>query len=692
MVMVIPDSGNITGSQPVLRQSSTVTPMSDTRVETMDTAPVADSLKNLGKAYVQFKEQENLALGQQLFNDYNEHIAKFQLDWENNHKKYAARGYYQALKEESWKFFNNRTGDPKNDGKIRTNEPDQKAAFQAYIEKRQPDLISHAMAYEASELTAAQNASFDAADADAVTRILAANGDPVQTANALADIDRVTAIRDRGHDQKYIRLHQAEKRDVAMSALVMQTVSVDPVAAAKMMDRRTYADGTPIGNPQVYDNLTSSTEAKLRAAIKEAAGPKFKSDELLGNGPTIEDIMFAYNTNNAVEAKMIRDDITAKALKEKATIDKEAADARQSQLLQMRDAVENAQTPEEKISAMERFADRYPAEAQRFIETQSILAQDRATAKIIDDYDLDDYEYIEVPELSDVDKKLMVAMDSGDRSEIVSAVDAGGSAERVMNYKRKSAQQAQQEAMFQRSPVSGIEPISAAQIQMVKEYEQRAADRVKNLDKSNDALRRINQGENVSYEELTAFDPTTVQMLSDSQRSVQRYNAMSADLRMGGINLDQLLLDTSYADFKNRPDTQIMMKDKLATYINEHKKHEGGYPTEEDLKRYVDRALANSKTSADDFSNRAYNNFSERLAGAVERAVLRQKTSGKTDATSFDKRFENAKNAIESAMDDVGAPQHVRRLIRKNMDNAAYSIMSGKAASDNFFNNLLRDE
>ena len=61
MVMVIPDSGNITGSQPVLRQSSTVTPMSDARVETMDTAPVADSLKNLGKAYVQFKEQENLA-------------------------------------------------------------------------------------------------------------------------------------------------------------------------------------------------------------------------------------------------------------------------------------------------------------------------------------------------------------------------------------------------------------------------------------------------------------------------------------------------------------------------------------------------------------------------------------------------------------------------------------------------------
>lgn len=692
MVMVIPDSGNITGSQPVLRQSSTVTPMSDTRVETMDTAPVADSLKNLGKAYLQFKEQENLAFGQQMFNDYNEHIAKFQMDWENNHKNYAARDYYQALKEESWKFYNDRTGAPKNDGKIRTNNPDQKAAFQAYIEKRQPDLISHAMAYEANELTKAQNASFDAADADAVTRILAANGDPVQTANALADIDRVTAIRDRGHDQKYIKLHQAEKRDVAMSALVMQTVSVDPVAAAKLMDRRTYADGTPIGNPQVYDNLTSSTEAKLRAAIKEAAGPKFKSDELLGNGPTIEDIMFAYNTNNAVEAKMIRDDITAKALKEKATIDKEAADARQSQLLQMRDAVEDAQTPEEKISAMERFADRYPAEAQRFIETQSILAQDRATAKIIDDYDLEDYEYIDVPELTAADRLLMNAQADRDRIKEMEALKEGASVKRIKEYRKKSAQQAQQEAMFQRSPVSGIEPISAAQIQMVKEYEKRAADRVKNLDKSNDALRRINQGENVSYEELFMFDPETVQMLSDSQRSIKRYNAMASDLRMGGINLDQLLLDTSYADFKNRPDTQIMMKDKLATYINEHKKHEGGYPTEEDLKRYVDRALANSKTSADDFSNRVYNNFSERLAGAVERAVLRQTTSGKTDATSFDQRFENAKNAIKSAMNDVDAPQHVRRLIRKNMDNAAYSIMSGKAASDNFFNNLLRGE
>lgn len=698
MVMTIPDSGNITGSQPVLRQQSAVTPMSDTRVVPMDVTPVADSLENLGKAYKQFKEQENLAFGQQLFNDYNEHIAKFQMDWENSHKKYAARDYYQALKEESWKFYNDRTGAPKDDGKIRTNDPDQKAAFQTYIEKRQPSLISHAMAYEANELTQAQNESFDAGESAAAIRIL--SGDPIEIANGLADLDRITAIRQRGADSDYIRLQQAQKRDVAVSGLVMQTANTDPVAAAKLMDRGRYPDGRPIGNPQVYDNLTSATEAKLRAAIKEAAGPKFEADELIGEGPTLEDIMYTYNPKNLVEAKMIQADISNKALKKKATIDKEAADARASQISDMRDNVFYAKTPEEKQEALIRFADRYPAEAQRVMEMQSLINQDMAAEKLIDDYDLEDFdEYVDIPEIS---PEVRVLVDPAFSDEDLEQVAKTGKlkgkpvtpsvavyAKQALEYRRATnIKKAQQEAIFQRSPISGQEPLTEVQINMIKEYMQRGQDRIKNMDQANDALRRVNQGENISNEELMKFDPATINALVDGHRNIQDFDAMSAKLRMGGVNLEQLMLDTSYADFKNNPGKQITIKSELTKYINEYQNKEGGYPTEDTLKRMIDSAIANSKTKSDSVSAVIDKKYMVRFADEVERQILNQKTSGKTDATSFDNRYEKAKDAIKEAMSEMSVPQHVRQLINKNMDSAIYSVMSGQ--TQNFFGNLLR--
>ena len=53
MVMKIPDSGGVMGSDPVLRQPSFVEPQKTVKVNPLDITPVIDGVQSLGKAYLE---------------------------------------------------------------------------------------------------------------------------------------------------------------------------------------------------------------------------------------------------------------------------------------------------------------------------------------------------------------------------------------------------------------------------------------------------------------------------------------------------------------------------------------------------------------------------------------------------------------------------------------------------------------
>lgn len=687
MVMKIPDSGNITGSEVVERKQMGVNPMMDTHIEPMNITPIADSLSNLGKAYKQYKEQETLSLGQQVFNDYNEHIAQFEMDWKNKHKKYDARGFYQALKDESWKFFNDRTGAPKDDGRIRISDPDQKAALQQYIEKRQPDLISRSMAYEASEYTEAQRTTIEAGLINAASRVVSSNGNAVQLADALADMDRIIAIDSRGADKERTRLLQGKQRDVAVSELVAQKATIDPVGAALMLERGHRPDGTPVGNELVYNNLNSGTEAKLRSIIKENAEPFFKAQTLAGKTPTTQDIMLAYGTNNLAEATMIRNDIITKATKEKAVSDAEFAETRATMISDMRNNVLNAKTPDEEFDAMARFADVFPNEAVQFQEMNNAIKQDQLAESLIDRYDLDGLDYIDVPVLSDKDQRLLEAMNKSDTEAIKSAVRAGGNYENVAKYKELSMQQAQQEAILYRSPV-GLTPLSDGQIEIIKQYKQRSLERAQDHNRIADAFSRVVQGDVLSTEELATFEPRTARRLMVRMNDVKDYNAMAAELRIAHIDLDKIIQDTSYADFKNNPIKQGVIKGNLTRMMMDYKKTNKSYPSLEEMQQFVNRSIANAKTDADIVDDGLHKRT---VAGEMQKQLLLKTTDGKTVSTSWDNKINYIKKALKKVISEADISQHKRKALRENIDIIAEAYMTGNTAGQQLLTDLLGD-
>lgn len=685
MSLQIPDSGNIMGGEAITRKQTSVNPMMDTRLEKVDVTPVADSLKNLGEAYKQYKDQENLALGQQLFNDYNEHIAQYEMDWKNSHKRYDAHGFYKALKDESWRFFNDRTGEPKNDGKIRTNDPDQKLALQKYIDKRQPDLISRAMAYEGAELTEAQRSTFESGLTNAAARVVA-NESPIEVADALADIDRITAIQFRGADPDYIRLQQAKERDVAVSALVTQKAISDPVGAALMLDRGRDSEGRPIGNELVYNNLNSATEKKLRETIKDVAKPKFKADTLLGKTPTVQDIMLTYGTNNTVEAEMIRNNIITEANKEKAVSDGEFADARASMISDMRNNVLNAKTPEEEFNAMVRFADAFPQEATQFQQMNNLIKQDDRARELIDKYDLGDLEYAD---LSEFDAEVRKLAESDISTEELDSIVFGYHKQKLYNaalkYREAKLQNAQQEARFYNSTVEGLTP---SDITLIQDFYQRSNERLKNNSKITNAFTRVAAGDNLSTEELSQFDPQTAHRLIIRMNDVKDYNAMAAELRMAHVDLDKILLDTSYADFKNNPAKQAAIKGNLTRMMTEHKKNSGAYPVVEDIQRYVNRAIANSKTDADVINDDLHKRTTN---SEMQKQLLLKQTDGKTENTSWDKKLAYIKKALKETIDESEIPQHKRKELRNNLDGIAEAFMTGNTATQQILTDLMGD-
>lgn len=689
----IPDSGNINSSSPVMRQQSTVTPMTDTRVEQIDLDPVADSIGNLGKAYKQYVDSENLAFGQQMNNDYNEHIAKYEIDWKNSHKGYAARDFYQALKDESWKFFNDRTGGPKDDGKIRTNDPDQKAAFQEYIDKRQPDLISRAMAYESSEFTAAQNSTIEASLTNAASRVVSASS-PVEIANALADIDRTVEIQTRGYDPDYTRLQKGQQRDLAVSARVMQKLSTDPVGAALMIDRGRMPDGRPIGDENVYNNLTSGSETKLRQAIKESAESKFKADTLNNEPPTEQDIMLTMGATNSVQARMIRDDIINEAKKEKATIDAESANVRASMITDMRNNVMNAKSPEEEFQAMTKFADLYPQEAVDFQKTNNLIKQDDRAAAIIDKYGLEDLEYIEVPNriFSEKEQEAIDLYDSLKEPgmEVPSSKLGLYKAGEILAKERDAIRDAElnnaaQDARFQNSSMEGIDNTDIA---LIQEYKQRSVERVNNSGIITEAFVRVAEGGNISSDELLKFDPRTAHRLIQRMNDVKDYNAMASELRLTGIDLDKKIVDTSYADFKNQPAKQAIIKGNLTKYMREYKKSNGYYPADEQLQAFINRAISNAKTGADIINDK----LQKRTTNAeFQRQVLLGNTGGKISATSFDKRLEFNKKAIRETIDESDIDQHNKALLKKDIDKIAEALLTSNTATLQILTDLMGD-
>lgn len=659
--MKIPDSGGVMGSDPVLRQPSFVEPQKTVKVNPLDITPVIDGVESLGKAYLEQKEAQDNALTQQAANDFDEHMAAFQTDLFNSRKGYAAKDIYKAMKDESYKYFNNLTGEPKDDGKIRIASPDAKAKLQQYIDKRQRAFIAQSAAYEANEIQSAQKATFEAALVNASNRMIVAKTNQ-EMADSMAEIERINAVQLRGYPADYVKLETAKLQDAAAAGYVTQKIAVNPLEALRQMKT----------NPNVYDYLTTASQAKLKTAIQEAyrareLGRAMNNDDEELTTPIIK---LVYDVQNDSEAKYIRDSIINEAREKKAVQDQKAADSYAAMGSDLLNRALAAETEEERFKSEAALAEFAPQLYQTYSDMNAQIAEMETAKRIIE---MNDIEFPEIPKIMEsslfgsktieAPTAVKEALGGKEISPFQGAF-AGINRDRMERYmKERNAYELQMAAL------------PAEQRQIVEKYFTGINTRFANRDSRMDVYAKIANGErNVETLGLGRFDGETQYAMLRAMKGVVDWDSVNAELRQGGVDLKKELDNSQFVELKNNPAKQMVVKQYLVREMQKYKAENNVWPSVDQRQRMINSAIAGAKTPADEVNTKLQNITAQ---GYFDRALMSSDKIYKTKDTTYEKRYDIISDAIDDVISDGSLNQLQRETVRMYREQIIQAAMSG---------------
>lgn len=655
--MKIPDSGGVMGGDPVLRQPSFVEPQKTVKVNPLDITPVIDGVESLGKAYLEQKEAQDNALTQQAANDFDEHMAAFQTDLFNSRKGYAAKDIYKAMKDESYKYFNNLTGEPKDDGKIRIASPDAKAKLQQYIDKRQRAFIAQSAAYEANEIQSAQKATFEAALVNASNRMIVAKTNQ-EMADSMAEIERINAVQLRGYPADYVKLETAKLQDAAAAGYVTQKIAVNPLEALRQMKT----------NPNVYDYLTTASQAKLKTAIQEA----YRAREL-GRAMNNDDeeltasiIKLVYDVQNDSEAKYIRDSIINEAREKKAVQDQKAADSYAAMGSDLLNRALAAETEEDRFKSEAALAEFAPQLYQTYSDMNAQIAEMETAKRIIE---MNNIEFPEMP-----------VRESGIRGEILGSLVASVSAKPIGDLVKEEFPRISRDRMDRY-----IKELNAYQLQMaalpeeqrqiVEKYFNGIDTRFSNRSARMDVYTKIANGErNVETLGLGRFDGETQYAMLRAMKGVVEWDSVNAELRQGGVDLKKELDNSQFVELKNNPAKQMVVKQYLVREMQKYKAENNVWPNVDQRQRMINSAIAGAKTPADEVNTKLQNITAQ---GYFDRALMSSDKIYKTKDTTYQKRYDIISDAIDDVISDGSLNQLQRETVRMYREQIIQAAMSG---------------
>lgn len=659
--MKIPDSGGVMGSDPVSRQPSFVEPQKTVKVNPLDITPVIDGVESLGKAYLEQKEAQDNALTQQAANDFDEHMAAFQTDLFNSRKGYAAKDIYKAMKDESYKYFNNLTGEPKDDGKIRIASPDAKAKLQQYIDKRQRAFIAQSAAYEANEIQSAQKATFEAALVNASNRLITAKTNQ-EMADSMAEIERINAVQLRGYPADYVKLETAKLQDAAAAGYITQKIAVNPLEALYQMKT----------NPNVYDYLTTASQAKLKTAIQEAYRPRevglaMNNDVSELTVPMIKQI---YDVQNDSEAKYIRDSIINEAREKKAVQDQKAADSYAAMGSDLLNRALAAETEEDRFKSEAALAEFAPQLYQTYSDMNTQIAEMETAKRIIE---MNDIEFPTLPATFESSLYGSGTIEApaaaksalgGKEIKTFESAFAGINRDRMDRYmKERNAYELQMSAL------------PAEQRQIVEKYFAGIDTRFANRNSRMDVYAKIANGErNVETLGLGRFDGETQYAMLRAMKGVVDWDSVNAELRQGGVDLKKELDNSQFVELKNNPAKQMVVKQYLVREMQKYKAENNVWPNVDQRQRMINSAIAGAKTPADEVNTKLQNITAQ---GYFDRALMSSDKIYKTKDTTYQKRYDIISDAIDDVISDGSLNQLQRETVRMYREQIIQAAMSG---------------
>lgn len=605
MALKIPDSPNIIGGTPVLRQAQTIrgTEVVDM---SMDTKPLQEFVANAGEAYSKYLEDRERTEDQARYNGWVEHMTNFRTRLYDENQKGKAKDLYAKIKEESDNYVANTTKDLSTSVSNRMKD---------WVASQMPGYMSSAANYEA-EQNAIYRKEVNETTISRNAQVISTSDNPIEIQIARDNIAYTVRDSLRGSPETLIASTIAVQQDQASVAMITNRMLSDPKGAADLLNGVALKE-------DVLDYMSTKSIAECRKALIESARTQLINEQaaylysgtgtaspnneemarsILGPSATQEQVkwfMADVASEGNKKAEALKQDMIGVQNQMRTALTKQLVDADTPQERQqaVQNAVLNGQiTPEEGQGVLmslsnEAYYKGLESDLQSTIEEIARVTGETDVLSIVDNYETyyqgsgdymvrsDSSDIIDVSEKHERIEELSKQPDAASNPELKRLLQEVLAAETGVSLEEKSM------------------VIPEAQMQKLRQYKIEQEKRFAGKEYVPELINKLATGEIQGFD-VKQFGQVGYgyhEMLLNISRVEGEYRDTKAKLKKAGLNIDNIAGDIDATFNKLDPSASAAVKRSFISQVNAwSKNNHGEVPTEETAADFMRKARANA--------------------------------------------------------------------------------------------------
>lgn len=692
MALKIPDSPNIIGGTPVLRQAQTIrgTEVVDM---SMDTKPLQEFVANAGEAYSKYLEDRERTEDQARYNGWVEHMTNFRTRLYDENQKGKAKDLYAKIKEESDNYVANTT---KNLSASVSNR------MKDWVASQMPGYMSSAANYEA-EQNAIYRKEVNETTISRNAQVISTSNNPIEIQIARDNIAYTVRDSLRGSPETLIASTIAVQQDQASVAMITNRMLSDPKGAADLLNGVALKE-------DVLDYMSTKSIAECRKALIESARTQLINEQaaylysgtgtaspnneemarsILGPSATQEQVkwfMADVASEGNKKAEALKQDMIGVQNQMKTALTKQLVDADTPQERQqaVQNAVLNGQiTPEEGQGVLmslsnEAYYKGLESDLQSTIEEIARVTGETDVLSIIDKYETyyqgsgdyvvrsDSSDIIDVSEKHERIEELSKQPDAASNPELKRLLQEVLAAETGVSLEEKSM------------------VIPETQMQKLRQYKAEQEKRFAGKEYVPELINKLATGEIQGFD-VKQFGQVGYgyhEMLLNISRVEGEYRDTKAKLKKAGLNIDNIAGDIDATFNKLDPSASAAVKRSFISQVNAwSKNNHGEVPTEETAARFMLNARANALSKEASAVQKAVDKYfdeediiDQRIGDSFSKN-MKFKEYAVSDR-AYEKSMKRAEELLDNVADDLSRSHKI--WVETNKETLIPLVLSGR--------------
>lgn len=692
MAFKIPDSPNIIGGTPVLRevkgiQGAQVVDMS------MNTEPLQDFVANAGEAYSKYLEDRERTEDQARYNGWVEHMTNFRVRLYEDNPKGRAKDLYAKIKEESDNYISNTT---KN---LPTSATDR---MKDWVASQMPGYMSSAANYEAEQQAIYRKEVIETS-ISRNAQVIATSDSPIEIEIARGNISSLVRDSLRGSPEDLIASTIAVQQDQASVAMISNKMLSDPKGAADLLNGMSLKE-------DVLDYMSSTSIAECRKALIDSARTQLINEQAAylysGTGtasPNNEEMARSILGPSATQEqiKWFMADVASEGNKKAEAMKQEMIGVQNQMKTALTKQLVDANTPQERQQAVQNAVLNGQITAE---DGQGVLMSlsNEAYYKGLESDLQSTIEEIarvagETDVLSIVDSYETYYQGSGDyvvRSDSPDIIDMSDKHKRIEELSRQSdaASNPELKRLLQEAVAvkagEGLEEksmtIPETQMQKLRQYKAEQAKRFAGKEYVPELINKLSTGEIQGFDikEFGQVGYGYHEMLLNISRVEGEYRDTKAKLKKAGLNIDNIAGDIDATFSKLDPSASAAVKRSFISQVNAwSKNNHGEVPTEETAARFMLNARANALSKEASAVQKAVDKYYD------EEDVIDQRISESLSKNmkfkeyvvsdrAYEKSVKRAEQLLDNVADDLSRSHKI--WVETNKETLIPLVLSGR--------------